>query len=91
MLGGENVSLVFCRELLALVECHLQRSVVRLQQHVGHNDFVLQFGMLAFVSWILMAPDVPPRPAVETAWLHMRDVVGHQIVAEGIAFIHRTP
>src|SRR5271170_4484251 len=47
--------------------------------------------MLALKARILMRADVPPRPAVESAFLHVRDVVGDEVVAEGIALIHRAP
>ena len=36
-------------------------------------------------------PDVPPRPAIESALLHMRDVVGNEIVAKRVALVHRAP
>src|SRR3984885_2202855 len=47
--------------------------------------------MLAFVPRVLMCADVPPGPAVESAFLHVRDVVGDEFIAERIAFVHRTP
>src|SRR2546426_9493805 len=40
---------------------------------------------------ILVAADVVPRPAVEAAFLHVGDVVGPQVVAEGVAFVGRYP
>ena len=50
------MSLVFLRKLLALVEGHLQRGVVGLQQHVRHDTLSLQFGVLAGVARVLVAP-----------------------------------
>src|ERR1700722_410950 len=47
--------------------------------------------MLAFVPWILMRAHVPPGPAVEAAFLHVSDVVGHEVVAECIALIYGAP
>src|ERR1700733_15958188 len=47
--------------------------------------------MFAFMPRILMAAHIPPGPAVESAFLHMRDVVGNQVVAQTIALIYRAP
>src|SRR5271168_1245053 len=88
VLGGENVSLVLCRELLAFIEGKLQGGVMGLQQDIRDDGFVLQFGMLALKPRIPMPADVPPGPAVESAFLNVRDVVGDQIVAERVALIH---
>ena len=88
MLGRENVSAILGRELAALIEGQLQRGIVRLQQYIGYDGLVLQFGMLTLLPGILMSSDVPPRPAVKAAFLYMRDVVGHKIVAECIPFVH---
>src|SRR6266700_6332197 len=40
MLGGENIALVFRRELLAVVKSHFQRGIVRMKYHVRSDDFV---------------------------------------------------
>src|SRR5579862_6115374 len=63
VLGGENLALVFLGKLLAFVERHSERSVVRLQEHVGHDHFTLELGMLAGETRILMAANVIPGPA----------------------------
>src|SRR5580658_9324626 len=47
--------------------------------------------MLALMPWVLMPADVPPRPAVESTFLHVGDVVGNQVVAERVTLIHRAP
>ena len=62
-----------------------------MEDYVGRDDFVLQLGMLPFVTRILVFAHVPPGPAVEAALLHMSDVVGHQVVTQPIAFIDGTP
>ena len=91
MLGREKISLIFRRKLFAIVESNSERCVVRVQQDVGRDDLVLEFGMLALVPGILMAAHVPPGPAVEAALLHMGDVVGNQVVAQSVAFVDRAP
>ena len=47
--------------------------------------------MLAGKSRILVWSRVIPGPAVESAFLDVRNVVGNEIVAQGVAFIHRYP
>src|ERR1700722_5232398 len=47
--------------------------------------------MPAFVPRVLMRADIPPGPAVESAFLHVGDVVGDQVVAESVALVDRTP
>ena len=64
---------------------------MRLQEHVGNDDLVLQFGMLAFEARIGMASDVIPGPAVEAALLDVGDVVGDQVVAERVALVGGAP
>src|SRR5580704_4033080 len=91
MFGRENIALVFRWKLFAVVKSEFQRRVVRVEDYVWRNDFVSQLGMLARVARILVATHVPPRPAVETAVLHMGDVIGNEVVTESVALIHRTP
>ena len=83
--------LVFLRELVAVVERHVDRRHVRLQEHVGDDRLLLQLGALALVARVLVRAEVVPGPAVETALLDMRDVVGHEVVAQGVALVHRRP
>src|SRR6185437_4084114 len=91
MFSGKNVAAILSRELLALVESHLQRRDVRLDQHVGNNDFIFQFGMLAFVTRILMSANVIPGPAIEASVLDVSDVIRRQIVADLIPLVYRAP
>src|ERR1019366_10753195 len=46
---------------------------------------------LAGVPRILVRPDIPPGPAIESALAHARDVIGRQIVAEPVALVGRAP
>ena len=89
--GGEDVSVVLLRKLLAVIESDFQRSVVRLKENIRHNDAIIQFRVLARVPRILIAADVIPGPAVEPVLLNVRDVVGDQVIAKRIALIYRTP
>ena len=91
MLRRENISLVLRREFISLIERELQRSVVGLQQYIGHDRLILQLGMLARMPRILVRPQIPPRPSIKPAFLHMRDVVGHKVIAQRVALIHRAP
>src|SRR5579863_969402 len=77
MLGGEQISAIFFRELLAVVESEPQRRVMRLQQDIRHDGLGLHLRMLARQSWIFVLAQVEPRPPVESAFLHVRDVVRH--------------
>src|SRR5258706_6421288 len=47
--------------------------------------------MLALVPRVLMPAEIPPGPAVEPAFQHVRDVIGHEVVAQRVALIYRTP
>src|SRR4051812_37238719 len=91
MLRGEGIATIRLWESIAVVKRHVERSHVRLQEHVRHNHLVLQFGMLALVPRILIWAKIIPGPAVKTAFLHARDVVRHQIVAQLVALIYRGP
>src|SRR6185437_10080253 len=73
MLGGKRIAAIFRREVAAVVESEPQRSRMRLQQHVGDGDLVLQVGALAGMSRVLMVTDVEPGPAVEGAFANPRD------------------
>ena len=57
------------------IKRNLERSIVRLQQHIRHNRLIFQLRMLSLVPRILVRPHVPPRPAIKSAFLHMRDVI----------------
>ena len=91
VLGREGVVVVLGREFVAVVEREVERGHVRLQEHVGDDHLVFQFGMLAGVARVLMRAEVVPRPAIEAAFGDVRDVVGHQVVAQFIPFVDRGP
>src|SRR5208282_2454153 len=40
VLGGENVPLVLSGELLAFIKSKLERGIMRLQEHIRHDDFI---------------------------------------------------
>ena len=64
---------------------------MRLKKNVRGNYFVPKFGMLAFMLRIIVAAHVVPWPAIEAAIFKVGNVIGHQVIAERIAFIHRAP
>ncbi len=41
VLRGENIALIILRKLVAFIEGHLERRIVRLQQNIGNNYFAL--------------------------------------------------
>src|SRR5688572_18664281 len=47
--------------------------------------------MLAFVVRVLVSAHIKPGPAVKTAILHSRHVIGNKIVPKFIALVHRRP
>src|SRR5258706_2241637 len=47
--------------------------------------------MFALAPRVLMPAEIPPGPAVEPAFLYVRDVVGDEVVAQRVALIYRTP
>ena len=47
--------------------------------------------MLAFQARIRMAADVIPWPAVEAALLDVGDIIGREVIAQLVAFVHRAP
>ena len=50
-----------------------------------------QIGRLALVARIFVRADVGVRPAVEAALLDVGEVIGHQVVAQGVALLHGGP
>src|SRR5580692_4795469 len=91
VLRCKDVALIFCRELLALVEGQLKRGIMRLQDDVWSKDLFPELGMFALMSRVLVAAHIPPRPAVEPPVLHVGDVVRDQVIAECVALVHRAP
>src|ERR1700678_4266835 len=47
--------------------------------------------MLSFEARVLTGADVVPGPAVKAALLDVSDVIGHEIIAERIAFVGGAP
>src|ERR1700676_96425 len=47
--------------------------------------------MLAFMTRILRAADIPPGPAIEAALFDMGDVIGNEIIAQAVTLVDRTP
>ncbi len=64
---------------------------MRPEEHVGRDDVFLELRMLARVPRVRMSAEVKPRPAVEPGLFHARHVVGHEIVTQLVALIHRSP
>src|ERR1700686_4097719 len=73
VLRCEDISQIFRRELQALVEGQLKRSVVRLQKTVGTKNFILQLRVLPLMAGFLVAADVPPGPAKKPAVFDVGD------------------
>src|SRR6476620_3862950 len=47
--------------------------------------------MLPLVPRILVCAHIPPRPAIESTFLNVRDVIRDEVIAESIPLIHRAP
>src|SRR5215831_13440793 len=62
-----------------------------LQQNVRHTDSVAHGGFLPRMARILIAADIKPGPAIEGAFAHPGDKIGHEIVAEPVALVDRKP
>src|SRR5712664_790354 len=91
MLRCKDVPSIFSRKLRAAIKSHLQRCIVRLQYYIWRDDFLLHLGMLPRKSWVLIAAHVPPRPAIEATLLHVRDVVGYEVIAQSVSLVYRAP
>ncbi len=91
MFGCKGIARVVGGKLLAGVEEHLERGEVRLQDHVGRDDLVLQLRMRSHQARILVAAHVVPGPAVEAVFLHAGDVVGNEVVAQVVTLVGRAP
>ena len=53
-----------------------------LHEDIRDHDSVPQLGVRAAMPGILVGTDVIPRPAIEAARLHVRDVIRRQVIAE---------
>src|SRR6185437_2622833 len=47
VLAREDVAAILLRELMPFVEHHLERGIMRLQQHIGNNHSIFQLRVLA--------------------------------------------
>src|SRR5664279_1392022 len=89
--GDDGIAAIVCGETGPVIERQAERRRVRLQQDIGDGDLVLEIGARAGKAGILVGADVEPGPAVERPLLYAGDIVGHQIIAEAIALVGRTP
>src|SRR5580765_1118278 len=91
MKRDERVTVVFGREIPALIEHDLERSRVGLEEHIGYGDTVFQVGVLAFVARIFVVANVEPWPAVKGSLLDMRRVIEGRVVSKAVSFIDHSP
>ena len=91
VLGSEDIALVLGGKLFGVIQRHLQRGIVRLQEHVGIKHPGAQVRVFILVARVDVAAHVIPGPTVEAAILHMGDVIRGQILAESVSFIDRCP
>src|SRR5262249_7533272 len=89
--GREYVAAILGGKVLAVVEREAKRSRMRLQQHVGDRDLVLQVGARSDVPGILVGTDVEPWPAIERILADAGHIIAHRVVTEAVAFIGRAP
>src|SRR5215469_4336602 len=87
--GGEAVAAIFRRKHPAIVEHQAQGSRMGLDEDVGSGDLSLQIGAFTGMPRVLVVPDIKPRPAIERALPHPRDVVRDQVVAQTVALVCR--
>ena len=64
---------------------------MRAHWHIGHNGFLHQVGALVFAAGVFIRAEVRVGPAVEAAFFHAREVVGHQLVAQLVALVYGRP
>src|SRR5258708_13824707 len=91
MLSRKVAAMKAGRELFAFIKQALERSHVRIDQHVRNDDLRLQLRMFAHQSRVLMATDVVPGPPVEATLFYRRNVVRNQIVAQGVPLVDGAP
>src|SRR5262249_34129566 len=64
----EPVVAVTRREAVAVVERHVERGGVGLDDHGGDGHLALELGMLPLVPWVLVIAEIEPGPAVELSF-----------------------
>src|SRR5215471_3160603 len=87
----KGAALILLGEHRAGVESESKHTGVSRQEDVWDEGLGSQFRLLALAPRILMIADVEVGPAVEAALLHVRKVLGDQIVAELVALLHPNP
>src|SRR5262245_1764322 len=61
------------------------------QKNVGNDGTLNKVRPLALVFRVVIAADIGVWPTVESAILDGRNVIGYEIVTEGVALIHGDP
>ena len=87
MQSYESIAAVGLGKARVVVEDQAQRRRVGTEEHVGDTAFGDQLGSAVTIAGIGMAADVGVGPAVEFVLTDTRQVVGHQAVAQTIAFV----
>src|SRR4051794_11231415 len=62
-----------------------------LNENVGHDCLARELGVTAPMSRIGPTAQIKPGPAVESARLHVADIIGHKIFTQIIAFVRAHP
>ena len=62
-----------------------------LQQDIRYRHLAGQFRMFAAEIRVGVGTEVKVRPAVKSAFVDMGDVVGNQVIAQGVALIDGSP
>src|SRR5437868_1848293 len=88
---SKNVAAIFGRELVAGVKANIERSGMRLHQHIRNECFGGQLRMFAAMPRVFVSANVKPRPAVKSAGLNVTDVVRYEIFAEIVTFVRAHP
>src|SRR5262249_20131526 len=91
VLGGKDTALVLSRKLIARIERHSKRGRMRLDQNIRYRDLALEVAALALVTRVFVGTKVVPGPAVERAFAHTRDVIGHESVAKAVTLVGGAP
>src|SRR5262249_288316 len=84
------VSITFW-ELRAGVKAKSDCGRMRRQKNVRYDGALNKVRPLAFVFRVVIAADIGVWPTVESAILDGRNVIGYEIVSEGVALVHRDP
>ena len=91
MLADKGPVAIFGWEGRFIIKGETQRGRVGPERHIGHQGFFDEVGPLVPAARLLVLAEVGVRPAVETAFPHAGEVVGHQLVAQFVALVHHDP